>query len=175
MKVTSSHPEGMIGTVFCKLLTGGNVAWIGAVSSFVTLVAIAIERYYAVVYPLRNKGDLTERKLKGVMRVQKRVTMMVVAVTATFGIVWLTDEIAHAVDAFLSYSIDKDVYTVAHTMIVFSSAVNPFVYALINKNYREKIKGILCCGRFIAVIHPAAWERHSIELVSVAPRPTHIE
>ena len=62
--LTSTHPEGMAGTVLCKLLTGGNVAWVGAASSFVTLVAIAIERYYAVVYPLGSKGSFTERKLK---------------------------------------------------------------------------------------------------------------
>ncbi|KAL9975319.1 hypothetical protein ACROYT_G012472 [Oculina patagonica] len=185
LKLISTHPAGMVGTVLCKLLTGGTVAWIGAVSSFVTLVAIAIERYYAVVYPLGNKGELTERKLKvtifgswifsvmfcvpmlwirnvkgnvceitwlgrlnmayhwmwfvlvvlslalmvgfysrvvytlwfkpnddnqlsnqqrGVIRMRKRVTWMVVTVTAIFGIVWLTDEIVHVVDAFLSYS-----------------------------------------------------------------------
>lgn len=62
--LTSSHPEGMTGTILCKVLTGGNVAWIGAASSFVTLVAIAMERYYVVVYPLGSKGNFTERKLK---------------------------------------------------------------------------------------------------------------
>ncbi|XP_078367673.1 RYamide receptor-like [Oculina patagonica] len=64
LKLISTHPEGMVGTVLCKLLTGGAVAWIGAVSSFVTLVVIAIERYYAVVYPLGNKGKLTKHKVK---------------------------------------------------------------------------------------------------------------
>ena len=64
LSLTSTHPEGMVGTVLCKLLTGGQVAWIAAASSIVTLVAIAVERYYAVVYPLGNKGQLTERTLK---------------------------------------------------------------------------------------------------------------
>ncbi len=64
LSLTSTHPDGMIGTVLCKLVTGGTVAWIGAISSVVTLVAIAIERYYAVVYPLGNKGKLTKGKLK---------------------------------------------------------------------------------------------------------------
>ena len=64
LRLYSTHPDGIIGTVMCKLLTGGAVAWIGAASSVVTLVAIAIERYYAVVYPLGNKGELTKRKLK---------------------------------------------------------------------------------------------------------------
>ena len=64
LRLTTTHPGGVAGTVLCKLLTGGNVAWIAAASSNVTLVAIAIERYYAVVYPLGNKRQLIMRNLK---------------------------------------------------------------------------------------------------------------
>ena len=59
-----NHPDGVTGTVLCKLLTDGNVAWTGSASSFVTLAAIAIERYYAVMYPRGNKGKLANFKLK---------------------------------------------------------------------------------------------------------------
>ena len=58
------HPDGVTGTVLCKLVTDGQIASVGAVASFVTLAAIAFERYYAVVYPLSDKGKLTECKLK---------------------------------------------------------------------------------------------------------------
>ena len=60
---TFTHPDGVAGTVLCRLLTGGNFAWVGAASSVFTLANISIERYYAVMYPLGNKGKLTERKL----------------------------------------------------------------------------------------------------------------
>ena len=39
-RLTATHPDGMTGTVLCKLLTSGLVAWIAANSSVVTLVAI---------------------------------------------------------------------------------------------------------------------------------------
>lgn len=58
------HPDGMTGTVLCILLTNGNVAWVGATSSIVNLAAIAIERYYVVMYPHDNKGKFTKGKLK---------------------------------------------------------------------------------------------------------------
>jgi len=58
------HPDGRAGTLFCKLLTGGNFTWIGGAASVFTLVAIAFERYYAVMYPYGNKGKLTFNKLK---------------------------------------------------------------------------------------------------------------
>ena len=61
---TFTHPDGMTGTVLCKLVTGGNLAWIGSGTSVFTLVAIAIERYYTVIYPRGNKWKLTNRKLK---------------------------------------------------------------------------------------------------------------
>ena len=64
LKLTFTHPDGMTGIVLCKLLTHANVAWIGGASSIITLVAIAIERYYAVMYPHDNKGKLTKAKLK---------------------------------------------------------------------------------------------------------------
>lgn len=63
-KVTFTHPDGLTGTMFCKFFTYGCAAWIGAVSSVVTLVAISVERYYVVMYPHGNKRQLTKRKLK---------------------------------------------------------------------------------------------------------------
>ena len=63
-KITPTHPGGMTGTVVCKLLTSGSDAFIAGISSVVTLVAIAAERYYAVIYPVGNVGKLTKHKLK---------------------------------------------------------------------------------------------------------------
>jgi len=58
-----NHPGGVGGTVLCKLLTGGILAWVGGLSAMVTLVVIAFERYYAVIYPYSNR-KLTKKKLK---------------------------------------------------------------------------------------------------------------
>jgi len=64
LKLASTHPGGMTGTVLCKFITGGNLAWVAGTSSVVTLVAIAAERYYAVICPIGNIGKLTKCKLK---------------------------------------------------------------------------------------------------------------
>ena len=61
---TFKHPDGMAGTLLCKLLTGGNLMWTGATASAFSLIVIAFERYYAVIYPYGNKGKLTIAKLK---------------------------------------------------------------------------------------------------------------
>ena len=59
----TTHPDGFTGKVVC-LLRNGTLQWIGASSSIFTLVAIAFERYFVVLYPYSNKGKLTMRKLK---------------------------------------------------------------------------------------------------------------
>ena len=100
---------------------------------------------------------------QGVMKVRKRVTLMVVTITALFSICWLTDTVVHVVEDNTSYIIDKNVYTVIHTMILFSSAANPFVYALLNQTFREKIKKVMFCTRSTAAIPPATQDPHAIE------------
>ena len=61
---TFTHPDGAAGKALCRLLTGGTLGWLGGASSAFTLVVIAVERYFAVMYPLGNKGRLTKRKLQ---------------------------------------------------------------------------------------------------------------
>ena len=77
---------------------------------------------------------------------RKQVTLMGVTVTAIFEICWAPDVIAHNVDFFASVSISKLAYAVIHLLVLFNSAVNPFVYALVNKTFREKLKGMICCS-----------------------------
>ena len=71
---------------------------------------------------------------------------MGVTVTTIFGICWAPDVIAHNLDFLTSVNISKLAYDVIHLLILFNSAVNPFVYALVNKNFREKLKGMICCS-----------------------------
>ena len=75
------------------------------------------------------------------MRVRK---LMGVTVTAIFGICWAPDVFAHNLDYYTSVSISELSYVVIHMLILFSSAVNPFVYALVNKTFRQKLKGTIC-------------------------------
>ena len=64
LKKTFTHPEGAGGSELCRMLTSGNFAWVGAASSSITLVAVAVERYYAVMDPLGSNGKLTKRRVQ---------------------------------------------------------------------------------------------------------------
>ena len=60
---TFTHPQGTVGSALCKIITGGAPGWVGAVASVFSLVAIAIERYWAVLHPHSQKIKLTKTKI----------------------------------------------------------------------------------------------------------------
>lgn len=67
---------------------------------------------------------------------RKRVTLMVLIVSAMFEICWITDTIFHAIVVdFRSAEI-----SIVHAVIMLNSAINPFVYALLSQRFRQKMK-----------------------------------
>ena len=72
---------------------------------------------------------------------------MVVVVTAIFGVCWLMSTVVYNVEFFTaSLHIGLTVNgVISDTMVLFNSAVNPFVYSLLNERFREKLKGMICC------------------------------
>ena len=61
------HPSGVTGDYICKFITGGNFAWVGMAASTFSLVAVAFERYAAVVHPLNQSWRLTNPRLVAVI------------------------------------------------------------------------------------------------------------
>ena len=92
------------------------------------------------------------------MRVRKRVTFMVLTVSFIFGVCWLTESIAYILVFEIStLSFGDTIAAVTTTMIMFNSAINPIVYALVNHRFREKMKLMMrcCCCPATNRIHPA--------------------
>ncbi|XP_078355583.1 QRFP-like peptide receptor [Oculina patagonica] len=58
------HPGPPLGDFLCKMATGGCLKWIGTAAAVLTLVLIALERYYSVLFPHSNKRRLTLKKAK---------------------------------------------------------------------------------------------------------------
>lgn len=61
---TFNHPNGLTGEYLCKLCTGGNLMWTGGVVSVVSLIGVAFERYFAVLYPHDENRRISNKKLK---------------------------------------------------------------------------------------------------------------
>lgn len=235
-----THPPGTTGSVLCKLVTGGNLAWLPGITSVFTLVVIAVERYYTVLYPLDPNRKLTHRKLKvivlsswvfsiifntpkflvrtfddkkshcvqtwpkkwmttayclawlflvvfavgimivlyskvaytlwckpddgnplnyqqrGVLKVRKRVTLMVITVSVIFAICWGAESVEYVLRFLTTLNITFVHITIVDTMVLLNSAVNPFVYALLNHQFRQKIRGVMCCTSSVIESRPRA-------------------
>lgn len=82
---------------------------------------------------------------QGVLRVRKRVTLMAVIVSVIFGICWGTDVVIYTLKSSASCNIGPVPVAIANTMVLFHSAVNPFVYALLNQQFWQKTKRMICC------------------------------
>ena len=95
---------------------------------------------------------------------------MVIAVGAIFGICWGTSSVIYVLqyDVLTPYNGGPVALAIADTMVLFNSAVNPFVYALLNQQFREKIKGMICCtGCLEPRVHPTV-ELQSIKLADTS-------
>ena len=109
--------------------------------------------------------------LQGVLKVRKRVTLSVIAVSVIFGICWISGLFIYVLSYYDIYMFGSASYAIADTMFMFNSAVNPFVYSLLNERFREKLKGMICCTSASAC--RTQDESYSIELPNNAPHAHH--
>jgi len=72
---------------------------------------------------------------------------MVMTVSVIFGVCWLADSTSYFLGYYTPTHIFGDVtYATTSTMIMFNSAINPIVYALVNQRFREKVKIMMPCS-----------------------------
>ena len=91
---------------------------------------------------------------QGVLRLRKRVTLMVVSITTILVISWGADGILHLIHEYAgSVKLSPLATPIAHTIMIFNSAVNPFAYALLNQRFRKKMKQMVCPRSFATRVH----------------------
>jgi len=100
---------------------------------------------------------------------------MVVMVSIIFAVCWLTDAVIFLLSYYSSSNSPSDItYAIAAVMILFNSAVNPFVYALVNQRFMEKIKAMLCCPSFSTNRIQPAREADGNASAGSTTLPTHM-
>ena len=86
---------------------------------------------------------------QGVLRLRKRATLMVVTISTIVVISWGADGILHLIQEYAgTVKLSPFTTPIAHTIMIFNSAVNPFAYALLNQRFRKEMKQMVCPRSF---------------------------
>lgn len=81
------------------------------------------------------------------MKVRKRVTKMVLAVSVIYGLCWMPNQFIYVFNYFLpSQNYGNVIYIVSIVLVSCNSTVNPFIYVFVNQKFRRKVKSLICCG-----------------------------
>jgi len=225
-------PEGLTGRFLCTVLTSGALGWIGAAESILCLVYIAVERYFAIIHPLRQRGRFTRRRLKifvvvgwiiallfsipdflrvknynadqrlcisddnldfayisvkvnslvwlilagivpvsimvclysrvvhhlwfksvqnleasqrAALRYRKQVTITLIAVSVVYTVCWTPNLTAY----FMEYWRENIMWIdkIGTVLLAFNCCVNPVLYSMRMKSFREHLRDMLCCKK----------------------------
>ena len=129
-----------------KRLTSRNISILGSYFPSYCLIAFIYNNQRTAFRVSFIYVNHTSLYLQGVVKIRKRVTLMVFTVSTIFAICWVSDGVIYILSYYSTSNRPNDVtYAVAFTLVLFNSAVNPFVYALVNHRFREKMKAMLCC------------------------------
>ena len=82
---------------------------------------------------------------QGVLRVRKRVTKMVVAVSVIYALCWIPDLVIYSMIHFSSeHNMGDTADIISIILVTCNSTVNPFIYAYVSRPFRRRIKALLC-------------------------------
>lgn len=72
---------------------------------------------------------------------------MVVIISVIFAICWSANQVPYTMFLYANYKPSVVEIGISNVMVLFNTAVNPFVYALFNQNFRRKMKAMVACGK----------------------------
>ena len=91
---------------------------------------------------------------------RKRVTLSVITVSAIFGVCWITALLIYILSYYGIYVFGPASNAISDTMFMFNSAINPFVYSLLNERFKRKLQAMFCYKCALRVqpsSHLTAW------------------
>lgn len=92
--------------------------------------------------------DTREIKQK---RSEWRITKMVLAIFLSFVACYLPITIVKVADAEVRY---PGFHVMGYLLLYFASCVNPIIYVIMNKQYRQAYAGVISCSRIRATLSP---------------------
>ncbi|XP_015587054.1 G-protein coupled receptor moody isoform X2 [Cephus cinctus] len=95
--------------------------------------------------PGRDTREIKQR------RSEWRITKMVLAIFLSFVACYLPITIAKVADAEVKH---PEFHVLGYLLLYFASCVNPIIYVIMNKQYRQAYAGVISCSRIRASLTP---------------------
>lgn len=152
-------PSTILGEIYCKIVASQFLFWVSVSASIMTITFIPVERYFAVVYPLRFKEFLSK----------KRVSRAVL-------LIWLMSFLEHSVFLFITrvdaseeqcidlYS-SRQIHMIISIMLtilmqIIPTALGLILQALTARALHRQAQRHLCAGKGLNGSNPSV--RHFI-------------
>jgi len=107
--------------------------------------------YVRVLYKLWKSGiQATQISEKAKIRARLKVTKMVCVVSIMYALCWLPNLVLYMISQFKPelYVYGSTSFVASVLLVGLNSAMNPFIYALHSTNFRQHIRGALCCRTY---------------------------
>lgn len=99
----------------------------------------------------KSQGDRNAQVFEQArIRSRLKVTKMVAVVSIMYAVCWLPNLVLYMLSKFRPdlYEYGSVPYVTSVVLVGVNSAMNPFIYALHSTNFRQHIRGALCCRTF---------------------------
>ena len=108
--------------------------------------------YLKVLCNLWKSGNRDDLEVTEQARIRSRlkVTRMVLVVSIMYTVCWLPNLVLYMLSQFKPelYAYGSVPYITSVVLVGVNSAMNPFIYALHSSNFRQHIRGALCCRTY---------------------------
>lgn len=99
-----------------------------------------------------NQSRVTDEAQKARLRARKRVTKILMTLNVIYALCWFPNLLINVINYYVNIpSLLSIGYLVSEMLVLLNSSINPFVYTLQSKQFRQAIKNTVCCRRRVVV------------------------
>ena len=93
-----------------------------------------------------SQNHVTDEAQKARLSARKRVTKMLVTLSVVYALCWFPNLLVNLISYYLPSSFLLSIgYLVSELLVLLNSSINPFVYTLQSKQFRDAVRTIICC------------------------------
>ncbi|XP_011669789.1 QRFP-like peptide receptor [Strongylocentrotus purpuratus] len=118
-------PSTILGEIYCKIVASQFLFWVSVSASIMTLTFIPVERYFAVVYPLRFKEFLSKK------RVSRAVLLIWFMSFLEHSVFLFTTRVEASEEQCIDLYSSRQINMIITTMLIILMLIIPIALALI--------------------------------------------